>query len=271
MDKLNILVTDYMDSEYEAYLKELAKEVNIIKYSDYSTQIDAFIKQESKNRYGFVGSQLFLDLMKKNEIMPEIPNILFFTGGSDVNPKLYGESKGKQTVINKDRDILEKNMYENFRKLPKLGICRGAQFLTVMNGGKLIQHVEGHNGIHPIKVDYRGDIYTYNMTSSHHQMMYPYSTGNYEIIGWAKTYLSNVYLNGKDEQINIPEEFLEPEIVVYNNRYWNELCIQGHPEWGSCPKNTRNFTQSLIRNYLLNNDKINNIKKEHLIYYDDNF
>lgn len=35
-----------------------------------------------------------------------------------------------------------------------VGICRGAQFLNVMAGGKMIQHVEGHaiHGTHEIVV-----------------------------------------------------------------------------------------------------------------------
>lgn len=58
------------------------------------------------------------------------------------------------TVVEKETGLLV--LYNNAKRLqiPMVGICRGAQFLNVMAGGKMIQHVEGHaiHGTHEIVV-----------------------------------------------------------------------------------------------------------------------
>jgi len=167
----------------------------------------------------------------RNEIA--IPDLIIFTGGEDVSPELYGEKKGSFTNSNATRDLDERLSYDLHRglrnKIPKLGICRGAQFLTVMNGGKLIQHVEGHNNIsHNIQLQTGGII---KIASDHHQMMYPFNLNEkaYELIGYSERHLSTVYLNGNNKNIDIPFPFYEPEIVYYPNT--NSFCIQAHPEW----------------------------------------
>src|SRR5690606_26079714 len=114
-------------------------------------------------------------------------DIALFTGGEDVDPSLYGQNVGNNTFINVKRDSQEKSLYHILHpKTLKLGICRGSQFLTVMSGGSLIQHVEGHGGNHLITVVdthpldkeeidiFRVDpdrFMTMEITSTHHQMM----------------------------------------------------------------------------------------------------
>jgi putative glutamine amidotransferase len=72
---------------------------------------------------------------------------LLLTGGSDVNPELYGEPPDPATDAPDDaRDTLERRLLESAlaRDLPVLAICRGMQLLNVALGGTLAQHVEGH-------------------------------------------------------------------------------------------------------------------------------
>lgn len=180
-----------------------------------------------------------------------IPDLIIFTGGEDVSPSMYGELTGKFTHNNASRDAIEKNMfnYNSFLKIPKLGICRGAQFLTVSSGGRLIQHVTGHGNItHRIQLEKGGIL---EIPSDHHQMMFPYNMhkSKYEIIGYSERHLSDTYLDGTNENIKLPNSFFEPEIVFY--KYTNSLCIQSHPEWdlnGSfCP-----FILKMIDSYLFN-------------------
>jgi anthranilate/para-aminobenzoate synthase component II len=177
-------------------------------------------------------------------------DLVLFTGGEDVNPILYGENVGKHTHYNHKRDLTENHIYNIFRNknVLKLGICRGSQFLTVMNGGKLIQHVEGHaQGPHQIM-----DLKTgkYEITSTHHQMMYPYNLPktHYELIAFSTYFKSNTYLNGENKEIEIPKDFLECEIVYYPNS--NSLAIQGHPETMSVQSSGRNACLQHIRKYL---------------------
>lgn len=99
-----------------------------------------------------------------------------------------------------------------------------------MNGGQLIQHVVNHgiSGTHPISLN-GGQVI--EITSTHHQMLFPFNLPkeNYELIGWSTYYRSTTYLNGSDQEKELPSDFLEPEIVYYNNT--KSLAIQGHPEY----------------------------------------
>lgn len=165
---------------------------------------------------------------QKQELSQEI-DLVLFTGGEDVTPSIYGEKKGKFTSNNTERDKIERSIFgQLYYKTPKLGICRGAQFLTVMAGGKLIQHVTGHTATTD-SIYYQGKVL--NIPSDHHQMMYPFNLHNskYSLLGHSLHFKSNIYLNGENENIELPENFLEPEIVFYND--YNALCIQSHPEW----------------------------------------
>ena len=183
-------------------------------------------------------------LVEKEETI----DLVVFTGGSDVNPDYYGQNIGKYTHIDKERDIFEVNLWE---RLPynvlKVCICRGAQFATAMSGGSLIQHVNGHGGDHVISTKEGINL---TMTSTHHQMMYPYELNKdkFDLIAWSTYFKSDTYLNGRNEEIEIPTEFLEPEIVHYKNT--NALAIQGHPEFSSCNREASEYCLDLIRNLL---------------------
>jgi len=70
-----------------------------------------------------------------------------FTGGSDVDPELYGEQSQPETSgVVRMRDDAELALLRAAleRDMPVLGICRGIQVLNVGMGGDLDQHLEGH-------------------------------------------------------------------------------------------------------------------------------
>jgi putative glutamine amidotransferase len=75
-----------------------------------------------------------------------------FTGGSDLDPELYGEEPHAETFgIVRRRDEAELALLRAAldRDMPVLGICRGIQVLNVGMGGDLEQHVPdvvGHDG-----------------------------------------------------------------------------------------------------------------------------
>ena len=69
---------------------------------------------------------------------------LLLTGGTDVDPALYGESAAPATdVPDKERDAVEGALIDEAlaRDVPVLAICRGMQILNVHLGGSLIQHL----------------------------------------------------------------------------------------------------------------------------------
>lgn len=180
-------------------------------------------------------------------------DLVLFTGGEDVNPSVYGEKQGKHTSFNDNRDYKEIATFNLLNGVvPFLGICRGNQLLTVLSGGKLIQHVENHGRDHNI-VTKSG--LRYKMTSSHHQMIYPFNLSDniYDLIAYSEHFQSHTYLNGDNIEIDLSNDFLEPEIVYYKNT--NSLCIQGHPEWYHCEERTSNMCLDLIDKYLVNTKK----------------
>lgn len=69
---------------------------------------------------------------------------ILFTGGEDVDPSFYGENKKYESVrVSRDRDQFEMKLLERalHRRLPILGICRGAQMINVGFGGTLYQDI----------------------------------------------------------------------------------------------------------------------------------
>ena len=179
---------------------------------------------------------------------PKDIDLVLFTGGEDVNPAHYNENIGKHTHINSNRDKKEIDTFYRFKgKSFLLGICRGNQLLTILSSGRLIQHVEGHCRDHSMVLN---NGLKYNITSSHHQMLYPFDLNekDYELIGYSEYFQSNTYLNGDNEEIELSNNFLEPEIVYYKKT--NALCIQGHPEWNHCEKRTSQMCLNLIDKYL---------------------
>ena len=218
---------------------EVKQSINIV-IADDASSLDyvAYLKQKYE-----VTVHKIADVKNPKDI-----DLVLFTGGEDVNPANYGESVGKHTGINQKRDQKEMDTFYRFKGNSfLLGICRGSQLLTVLNNGRLIQHVEGHCRDHSILV--RGGL-RYNITSSHHQMLYPFNLNekDYELIAYSEYFQSKTYLNGNNEEIELSKDFLEPEIVYYKNT--DSLCIQGHPEWNHCEKRTSNFCLNLIDKYL---------------------
>jgi putative glutamine amidotransferase len=73
---------------------------------------------------------------------------LMLAGGSDINPRVYGQEPAERTHPPDDaRDGLELSLVAEAleRDLPVLAICRGMQLFNVAHaGGTLFQHIEGH-------------------------------------------------------------------------------------------------------------------------------
>jgi len=156
-------------------------------------------------------------------------DLVVFTGGADVDPRIYGHKKSKETVSSYHRDAFELLMYVEARTLnkPMLGICRGAQFLTACQpGGALVQDAKNHGVMNGHAIEFL-DGSKYTISSTHHQMMYPFEVENYELLAWASPRLAPFYEYNGDTIPALPGN-LEPEIVFYPDS--KALAIQGHPE-----------------------------------------
>lgn len=159
-------------------------------------------------------------------------DVVLFTGGEDVTPSLYNCEKHPKTFSNLQRDLEEKKIFESVipDKQVCLGICRGSQFLCVMNGGLLVQHCDNHaigftHGITDGRM-------CYQITSTHHQMQYPYNLhkGDYDILFRSEDNRSSYY-EGDNIDTSLLYCFGEPEIVYYHKEGLPKcLAVQGHPE-----------------------------------------
>jgi len=195
----------------------------------------------------------------------EKADLVCFTGGEDVSPNLYGEPKHYTTGCNPDRDQYESQIFKQALALkkPMIGICRGSQFLCVMNGGKLVQHQENKFSMHKFMTiepsstaGIENAITEYEITSTHHQAQYPWNLKekDYVVLGWTEN-LSKFHLNGEGKEIvnGIVPFNQECENVYYPKTKC--LGIQGHPEWMSeihpTVKYLQNQLDKLINNKLL--------------------
>lgn len=150
---------------------------------------------------------------------PSDIGLVVFCGGTDITPALYGETPwtGKKDFAYRydlERDMKEVLAFKIARTMgiPISGICRGAQFLYAMFGGKLRQDIRGHTGTqHYTTTRTHGSILT---TSDHHQNPdIRYKPDNIDITAWAPIGPSETSV----------EAFEGDKVVAF----------QFHPEWSS--------------------------------------
>jgi len=148
-------------------------------------------------------------------------DLLCFTGGADVSPELYGE-ENVGSYCSPERDKYEEKVFDwaYDHDVPMVGICRGGQFLNVMNGGKMWQDVDNHaiSGTHKAMCKYWGEIM---VSSTHHQMMRPSADGEVLVSAGLASYKMNAEGTsaGKEDDC---------EVVYYDPT--KSLCYQPHPE-----------------------------------------
>jgi putative glutamine amidotransferase len=174
-------------------------------------------------------------------------DLICFGGGADIHPDLYGHKNVGSQVGDglSRRDIFERYLFEYALELKKpiLGICRGAQLVCALSGGKLIQDV-GSNHCYPHNLEFLNRD-SLKIASTHHQMMYlPEKLENVKILAWTKP-LSERYVHDIE---NFVKPAIEPEIVLFPNRV---LAIQGHPEYQNPLHETPTYCRQLIETLLL--------------------
>ena len=175
---------------------------------------------------------MFLNDPKKRWVITHkllTADLVQFGGGSDINPQWYNEDRHPKTFFDPDWDAKERIAFNlaQKRNIPVAGICRGAQLLNVLCGGKIWQHVDGHKGNHIAWDLFTGESFV--VTSTHHQMMICGVDGL-------------VVLSSKEATVK--EGFANNKIRVFATRskkhedieaiYYAEdqaYCFQTHPEY----------------------------------------
>ncbi len=118
--------------------------------------------------YFFIRLNLYIQKVNWVRLRPSMNNIdfeeldaLLLSGGNDIDPTLYGANKdAHNTSLDKKRDYFELKMIDKAykKKIPILGICRGAQLINIYFKGNLHptildldEYIIHKNSIFPIK------------------------------------------------------------------------------------------------------------------------
>lgn len=186
-------------------------------------------------------------------------DVVLFTGGEDVNPEMYGEVCMPKTHFNRLRDEKEKVIYEEAlrREIPMVGICRGGQFLNVMNGGKLWQHVNNHalSGSHIARIEVppftsSSKRRSIAVTSTHHQMMRPTEEAFILLTAQEATIKDSPGLT-VTRMIKGCDEDADVEACWYEDTRC--LCFQPHPEYEHATSTCVDFFEECLDNYVYPN------------------
>lgn len=176
--------------------------------------------------------------------------IICFTGGEDVTPSLYEEKPISEMVgsnsWNTRRDLDELAVFSNRIANPKIGICRGAQFLNVCSGGSLYQDVDAHCRSHEVYSPVTGKYYA--VTSTHHQQMklnpnvkelgtlLAYAEESTYKCFWSRYTKSEHQIvklkDGKYEYVSgglYSSDEIDNEVIFYE--WTKSFCFQPHPEY----------------------------------------
>lgn len=176
-------------------------------------------------------------------------DLVFFTGGADVDPSVYHCKRHESVWSSPQRDIEELNAWKQISKDQLVfGTCRGYQLINCLYGGILIQDVDNHwcCGTHSIT---NGE-QSYQVTSLHHQMIYPFDLDpeDYDILYWSTKRRSKRY---EGDKIDVNKIKCEPEMGVFH-RKGLPTCIgvQGHPEMMDDESEFVLMLNEFIKNYL---------------------
>lgn len=168
--------------------------------------------------------------------LPKDIDLILFDGGSDVHPILYGGIYSKHLSVDLLRDWMEVIIYNFYKNLgvPMSGICRGSQFLNVMNGGTLYEDLPteklGHTKLHDVVVEkcssfskytrlQTGDVIRVN--SFHHQAVKILGNNLYPVLSDKKTGVIEGFAS-KDDKIRAVQSHPEYEEKDYPNRF--KIC-----------------------------------------------
>lgn len=187
-----------------------------------------------KKIYIVGGANYYASKIIDSELVDKLEDadIVMFTGGEDVDPSLYGCEKHRRTYSNLKRDLYEKEMFEKIDPNKQLVVshCRGSQFCCVMNGGLLVQDCDNHAIGYTHRISDGNKVF--DITSTHHQMQYPYNLDPKDYTILYKSYDNRCsYYAGDKINIDYLISCGEPEIVLYHKDGLPVcLAIQGHPE-----------------------------------------
>ena len=176
--------------------------------------------------------------------------IVVWTGGADIQPALYNERQIPEVYLDPERDKYEKAVFDSLPKTGgplKVGICRGAQLLCALSGGKLWQHIEGHGRTHEVKDMATGELIV--VSSLHHQEMIP--PKHAEIWAKADEAIRKIKIVDGVRYTTVPRvgSNVYEDVEACYIPSTESFCYQPHPEIG--PQSCTEYFFKLIDKALL--------------------
>jgi gamma-glutamyl-gamma-aminobutyrate hydrolase PuuD len=178
---------------------------------------------------------------------PEKINLVLFTGGADVHPIFYNGVHNGTSMVSYNRDVYEQAVFEWCQEhgIKTTGICRGFQFLNVMCGGFMYQHITGHGiaGLHSSVFPKLGD-FDVRISSTHHQLV----GLNEDAISmaWSNPNRSDIYIGPKANVVEAPVHEIEAAIFPKHNA----MGVQFHPEMMSDASQGRKLYLQMVVDFL---------------------
>jgi len=191
-----------------------------------------------KKRIVVLGDYPYPDLFKRFGRIDTTTNRLFdkpgevdmvvFSGGADVHPSFYnGIDRHGFCWTSLKRDRFERSVFEHceLHGIKITGICRGLQFINVMAGGFMFQHINHHamNYMHEVYFPFSGEMVPTN--SYHHQLVGLPSSAI--PIAWTKSRRSSIYIWPKGQ---ITRVIRQEEIEAAIFPKFRAMGVQYHPE-----------------------------------------
>lgn len=101
-------------------------------------------------------------------------DLVIFSGGEDIDPKIYGGDDKLSYGINRVRDKIETEIFKRCLEVgaKMIGVCRGHQLILALHGAKLIQDINPpHPNYHDLDYydNYYENLIGKKVNSLHHQ------------------------------------------------------------------------------------------------------
>lgn len=197
----------------------------------------------------FIRFSLFLANAKAVSLRPnehtssEVIDGLILSGGSDINPLLYGDKKeAHNTKLDKKRDAFELTMINKAvkKRIPIFGICRGAQLLNIFFDGDLYptvldieEYLIHKNSIFPIK-----------------DIIIKKRSRLFDIIKKRKlkaNSLHNQAINKVGEDLKVTAKYKGLIQAIEKKNYPFMLAVQWHPEYLFYMKEHRKIFDDFVK------------------------
>ena len=176
----------------------------------------------------------------------EEADLVFCNGGADVDPRLYGATKGHPNAWGHSKMENDEELHDITKAISlgkKLwGTCKGIQYGVCVSGGKMVADIS-HPGSHKILTE---DGKSLSVNSMHHMLCWPFNLpkDKYRVIGWAEN-LSRHHEDADGKEMETP---VEPEILYFPETKF--LGSQFHPEAMSSEHPTVIYCKELLEKFM---------------------